>query len=332
MEKLRVLLFSIFCTLTTTLHAQWLTNGNNVYYNTGNVGIGTTNPISKLQVIGQSRFVQDQSGLLFQDWSGAASLYLDGSDGDFVGSDYVIFKHDGSSFHIYNHGSVGLTMLSNRNIGIGTTNPGGYKLNIQAGSSQTLIQSSSDAPLSIRGTDTWSGIGFDDIDSDGYEYIWYRGSSGTFSIGGGGSNVAGKKLHIEGGTTIGVGYRSSSVTTNGLAVQGNVGIGTTNPTAKLAVNGITKTKEIIVTEQASDWPDYVFSDAGYRLPDLRELEAFIKKHKHLPGIPTKEEVEQNGQNLGVIQARLLEKIEKLTLHMIDQQKKNKIPRRGSQKI
>lgn len=100
---------------------------------------------------------------------------------------------------------------------------------------------------------------------------------------------------------------------------GNVGVGTTSPTAKLAVNGDIKTKEIIVTEQGSDWPDYVF-DTDYPLPDLFELERFIQGHRHLPGIPSGPDVEENGQNIGDIQVRLLKKIEELILINIRQQK------------
>ena len=53
---------------------------------------------------------------------------------------------------------------------------------------------------------------------------------------------------------------------------------------------------------------------------MNELEAFIDTHGHLPNVPKAEEVEQNGQDLGLIQQKLLEKIEELTLYTLDQQK------------
>ncbi len=99
--------------------------------------------------------------------------------------------------------------------------------------------------------------------------------------------------------------------------DGNVGIGTTEPTVKLAVNGTTKTKKIIVSEQSAEWPDYVFK-GNYQLPDLSELELFVQSYQHLPGIPTSDEVRRHGQNLGAIQTKLLQKIEELTLYLIDQ--------------
>jgi hypothetical protein len=100
--------------------------------------------------------------------------------------------------------------------------------------------------------------------------------------------------------------------------NGNVGIGTTNPTHKLAVNGTIKAKEIIV--ETTGWSDYVFVD-GYTLAPLTEVEAHIKEYKHLPGIPSAAQVAEQGVSIGDMQARLLAKIEELTLHQIAQEKR-----------
>jgi hypothetical protein len=97
---------------------------------------------------------------------------------------------------------------------------------------------------------------------------------------------------------------------------GNVGIGTTSPTYPLTVNGTVRAKEVIVD---TGWSDYVF-DPGYRLAPLAEVELKIKTEKHLPGIPTAEEVKTAGISVGDMQARLLAKIEELTLHQIEQEK------------
>ena len=71
--------------------------------------------------------------------------------------------------------------------------------------------------------------------------------------------------------------------------NGGVGIGTTSPTHKLAVNGTIKAKEVIV--ETSVWSDYVFAD-DYVLAPLAEVEAHIKEHKHLPGVPSASEVSE----------------------------------------
>ena len=99
---------------------------------------------------------------------------------------------------------------------------------------------------------------------------------------------------------------------------GNVGIGTTNPTYTLTVNGTIRAKEIIVD---TGWSDFVFED-NYRLRPLREVEQFISANKHLPGIPTEAEVKEKGVTLGNISSKLLQKIEELTLYLIDLKKEN----------
>ena len=103
--------------------------------------------------------------------------------------------------------------------------------------------------------------------------------------------------------------------------SGKVGIGTTAPGSfKLAVEGKIGAREIRVT-LTNPWPDYVFSNQ-YKLRSLPTLEEFIKKHGHLPGMPTAQEVKENGIELGDMSGRLLEKIEELTLYIIELKKEN----------
>ncbi|HWW38511.1 MAG TPA: hypothetical protein VNZ46_04335, partial [Pedobacter sp.] len=99
--------------------------------------------------------------------------------------------------------------------------------------------------------------------------------------------------------------------------NGNVGIGTTDPTDKLSVNGKIRAKEIKVETQ--NGPDYVFKK-GYQLSSLEETEKHIHENGHLPGIPSATEVKTNGIDLGEMNAKLLKKIEELTLYLIEQQK------------
>ena len=108
---------------------------------------------------------------------------------------------------------------------------------------------------------------------------------------------------------------------------GNVGIGTMNPDAMLAVNGTIHAKEVIVDTSSSAWSDYVFSSA-YRLAPLAEVEQHIKSEGHLPGIPSAAQVAEHGVNMGEMQARLLAKVEELTLYMIELKKENAELRRA----
>ncbi len=97
----------------------------------------------------------------------------------------------------------------------------------------------------------------------------------------------------------------------------SVGIGTETPSHKLDVNGTIRAKEIIVE---TGWADHVFAP-DYELAPLSEVEAHIKANQRLPGIPSAAEIGETGVSLGQSQTMLLEKIEELTLHAIEQQKR-----------
>jgi|SRR5690606_22259654 len=96
-----------------------------------------------------------------------------------------------------------------------------------------------------------------------------------------------------------------------------VGIGTTTPDEKLSVNGNIHTKEVRV--DLTGWSDFVFEE-NYELPTLQEVEKHIKEKGHLQDIPSAKEVEEKGILLGDMNAKLLQKIEELTLYTIEQQK------------
>jgi hypothetical protein len=98
--------------------------------------------------------------------------------------------------------------------------------------------------------------------------------------------------------------------------NGNVGIGTSNPTNKLDVNGTIRAKEVKVE---TNWSDFVFED-NYTLPTLDNVESFIKENKHLPDIPSAKEVEEEGLSMSQMMAKQMQKIEELTLYVIEQNK------------
>lgn len=104
-----------------------------------------------------------------------------------------------------------------------------------------------------------------------------------------------------------------------IAAGGNVGIGTSTPGSfKLAVEGTIGARKVKVTSAA--WADFVF-EPGYNIRSLPETEAFIKQNKHLPDVPTAAEVARDGQDLGEMNKILLQKIEELTLQVIELNKK-----------
>jgi len=100
---------------------------------------------------------------------------------------------------------------------------------------------------------------------------------------------------------------------------GNIGIGTRSIDAKLTVNGDIHAREVRIDMDGSIAPDYVFRK-DYRLTTLADLEAFIVKHKHLPEVPSAEEMKVQGLHLKEMNLILLKKLEEMTLHLIDQYK------------
>ncbi|HVU55681.1 MAG TPA: hypothetical protein VHD83_11545 [Puia sp.] len=88
--------------------------------------------------------------------------------------------------------------------------------------------------------------------------------------------------------------------------------------SSLAVNGVITAKELRLSRQG--WADYVF-DSSYRLMPLQQVEGYIHRNQHLPGVPSAAEVARDGIAVGETQAVLLKKIEELTLYTIDQDKK-----------
>jgi hypothetical protein len=102
-----------------------------------------------------------------------------------------------------------------------------------------------------------------------------------------------------------------------VTIGGRIGP-TLNGPYRLAVRGKIAATDFNVVATGS-WPDYVF-DPSYKLRSLEETEAYIKEHKHLPNIPAAAVVEKEGFALGDMQKRMMEKIEELTLHLIEANK------------
>ncbi len=204
----------------------------------------------------------------------------------------------------------GTKITTTQNVGIGTQNPG-YKLEI-AGDTKVgniVLPSGNRITRNLSDNFTYQDklIGHYSIgwNSDS----WYTSAGSLWQ-----SGYGGVKFFTGGQFRLGI------------TVSGNVGIGTDNPQNKLDVAGTIRATEVRV--EALPWSDFVF-DKDYKLPTLQEVENHINEYKHLPDIPSEKEVKENGVSLGEMQAKLLQKIEELTLYTIEL---NKVLKEQGEKI
>ena len=124
-------------------------------------------------------------------------------------------------------------------------------------------------------------------------------------------------------------YSQRSKYKNLFEKNGNIGIGTKYPDARLTVKGKIHAQEVLVDLEGAVAPDYVFENyfdgasklkPTYEFLSLEKVEQFIEKHHHLPGVPSASELEKEGMSLKEMNLILLEKVEELTLYLLEQQK------------
>ena len=262
--------------------------------NIGNVGIGTASPTSKLhvQTDGGIRITENTDAITRRN-----TLYVGANaNGSFIKTDYSNGGSLDLIFQQYN--TEVMRIKSGGNVGIGTSTP---KLKL-------------DVKSSVIGYPLKSGT----TQSFGTYRISSTQTDVVLDFGVNGGNDASSWIQATYATDLSRTY-NLLINPNG----GNVCIGTIKSFGyKLAVNGTIGAKEVKV-EATSEWPDFVFKP-NYNLRPLSEVEQFIKTNNHLPEIPSEAEVKENGIGLGEMNAKLLQKVEELTLYLIEQNKKIEI--------
>jgi hypothetical protein len=261
--------------------------------NSGNVGIGTLTPWNKLQVWGG--LGDSNTGIVRLDASGAnASLRIG------VNTDYSwIQSHGSRPLYVNELGNNTILNLLGGNVGIGTPSPS-HALTISTNAQEVLkLNSPSHAILDVNsGAGFNSYVKFKNNETDRWDVT--SETTGNFRIYNYATAQPGTRMMI--------------------TPDGNVGIGTTTPGSfKLAVNGKIWSQEVNVA-MTNPGPDYVF-EKNYNLLPLSQLESYINQNKHLPEVPSSKEMEENGLNLKEMNLILLKKVEELTLHLIEQNKK-----------
>jgi hypothetical protein len=239
------------------------------------------------------------------------------------------------------NGTSGIGTSSNGNVGVGTSSPAGkfhvyggdaylWGLNLGFGNSIAKITTDdASKPLSfqIAGTEymrlSESGfLGIGITPSDGFK-LKLKG-------------IAGIGQWTNGTAVIdaynGLAFYGCNTASNGIAINsvGSVGIGTTAPDQKLTVKGKIHAEEVIVDLNVP-LADYVFGK-DYELMPLHQVDQYVQENSHLPDMPSATEVKEKGMGVGEMQNKMLQKIEELTLYVIQQDKRIKALEEENQRL
>ena len=336
----------------STFWIRGITTRDRIGNSTDSIGIGTPGPLAKLHVTGGTFanyttqnghiMVGSSSGLnmaighyeiLARNDGAAAPLYLqqegglvrmgsgttavnaklqvtDGEEASLSGDGYVVLGEtsldnivmDNDEIQARNNGLASTLELQPAG-GAFRVGGGNYKLYINSSGNVGIGNSSPNAKLDVSGrvrvVQNGEAIAIDGTDPNigfwrnGAFHSWIGQYSNEMYI------ASNDKLHID---------------------ADQIAIGAVQSTAnnyKLTVTGKIICEELKV-ELTANWPDYVFGE-DYQLKPLHELKSYIATNKHLPNIPKASEVEKDGLEVGEMNRKLLEKVEELTLYIIDLQ-------------
>lgn len=285
---------AIFIALVGNLKGQ--VNNSNPWPIAANVGIGTNTPNNKLELV--TNIAGD--GLTIKQvgnaqGNGAAGLKFQNSTvGGKIWGLYSLGAGDpagSGNFAIYDVSGIPypcrfLINGGTGNVGIGTISPGNNRLSLDAISGDNVIECK--------------------VNSNSEKYFQCINKSvnmETFQVWGNGNTV----IHSTAGNPTDHAFVIVDASLPNQWVKNFV----------VLRNGTVKAREIFVNTLS--WPDYVF-DHNFELLPLDKLESYISKNHHLPNVPTAEEIEKNGTGLGDMAKIQMEKIEELTLYILELKK------------
>lgn len=289
-----LLIFSLFSSNQT--YSQFISSGSNLFWTDGNVGIGLNTPKAKLDVSLSTDF-------MYQNESGFRLTYPIPELGPEPGPATI----NENIFHIRQKAFLGsnystkMVVKTNGNTGIGIAEPNS-KLHVNG-------------RIQISGTNSYGGpmllfggqVNSSEPGQWGIEYIASGTSGLNFWKPYTSNNFGNYFMYLADNGKVSIGLDPNEVTTY-------------NGDYKLYVaNGIMTEKVKVALKNTTDWADYVFK-TNYDLMPLAEVEDFISKNGHLPNVPSAEEVVESGIDVAKMDAKLLEKIEELTLYIIELKK------------
>lgn len=261
----------------------------------GKLGVGTTSPITTLNVAGGNWDLATTNGD-FAIGNNTYKLKFGIATGGGGAGDARIYTTGGTQRTIFGSNASDIMTVSETGVGVGTITP--LRNFVVTGATPALLIGYNSS--SLASNDVESGrLYFDEAVN--------------------GASRCGFEMHYDGSANR-LNFNSlCSAPTSRLTIMrdnGNVGIGVLSPANKLEVNGVIRANEVIVE---TGWADYVFQD-DYKLKPLSEVEAFIKENKHLPSLPSAAKIQDKGAHVAELMTKMMEKIEELTLYSIEQKK------------
>jgi hypothetical protein len=313
LAKIALLLMALVA-VVPAYSQTWSASGANLYYNGGSVGIGTSTPSYLLDVHGNvhttSAFIVDAQAVgAIGGWfrgssTGSGNIVLQGNAGGASAywiSGSSILKIGGNGGSEPAAGAINITNVGA--VGIGTATPGNI-VDIETNTQLDGLKLGYNSSGMVRlHPNSLYGGAYNSIVQNGDAGIIF-GTTGTvppsfgYVIAPWSPNIGGLRMTSAGNVLIGKGTQA-------------------NTSYMLDVAGNARANEVVVNTTGAD---FVF-DSAYHLPDLSAVAAYIKTNHHLPQIRSAAEMEKDGLNLGDDQTRLLQKIEELTLYIIDQNKR-----------
>jgi hypothetical protein len=293
--------------LVFRLDAVWASTERFRINQDGNVSIGVSSPLAKFHVNGSALFSNITT-------SPTSAAYIRGNSAYSTATtpDYTWWNNDQTGFfHPANNvigfainGTEKMRITSTGQVGIGTSTP---IQNFEVNGAMKLAGGIQKGGTSAIPT---ADLGLYSLDP----YTWMRFVTNNQPM----------KFYTDGGTNpIGATERLS------IESDGKVLIGTTSMSGFMGLpgsyllyvqQGILTEKVKVALANSSSWADYVFEE-DYKMMDIDQLESYVNTNKHLPGVPSAEEVSKNGIDVATMDAKLLEKIEELSLYIIEQNKR-----------
>jgi len=316
MKKISLFIIAIVFAINIS-YAQWTTSGSNINNtNTGNVGIGTTTPGSKLEVNGG---ITTNTTIVNIAANGLKTLGVIGSPAyntidQTAQTGGKLFRYGntgafalGTTWDIYNQtDNKGVFSVDYNGygyfagyLGIGVTTPV-YPLDI-AGAAHSYVSAGFNLVLSKS---TGASISFDNGSGTQTAMLEAGTSDNHFEFF---TNTA---------TNTGIVERMRITNTGNLLINQTT---QANSAYKLDVAGPVRANEIVVNTTGAD---FVF-EPSYKLPSISFLKNYIDKNHHLPEIPSAKQMQADGLNVGENQVKLLQKVEELTLYLIEKDREIK---------